>query len=67
VAPVSEDLVDPMMVRRALSAAVSERSRDTGERHADVYAALMRLVPGPRSADATVRTLRARLAAIAQL
>lgn len=60
-------LTDPMLVRRELAAAVSERARHSGEAHADVYAELMRLVPGPRSADATVRTLRARLAALAQL
>lgn len=52
---------------RALAAAVSERTHHTGEAHADIYAALIRLVPGPRSAEATVRTLRARLAALAQL
>jgi len=60
-------VVDPMLVRRALAAAVAECAHHTGQGHADVYAALMRLVPGPRSADATVGILRARLAAIAQL
>ena len=66
-ARMTDDLVDPMLVRRALATAVSERAQSTGQAHADVYAALMRLVPGPRSADATVRTLKARLAALAQL